>query len=68
MAALKQAQFASMLAQQRIDVTLPGMPVSLGRVHPSTQTLREIAAIFSDMGFQIFEAARSRAIYTILNC
>jgi phenylalanyl-tRNA synthetase alpha chain len=55
-AALKQAQFASMLAQQRIDVTLPGVPASLGRVHPSTQTLREIAAIFSAMGFQIFDS------------
>jgi phenylalanyl-tRNA synthetase alpha chain len=54
-AALKQVQVASMLAQQRIDVTLPGVPTSLGRVHPSTQTLREIAAIFSDMGFQIFD-------------
>ena len=55
-AALKQAQFASSLAQQRIDVTLPGVPTSLGRVHPSTQTLREIAAIFSTMGFQIFDS------------
>ena len=55
-AALKQAQLASTLAQQRIDVTLPGVPVSLGHVHPSTQTLREIAAIFSDMGFQIFDS------------
>jgi phenylalanyl-tRNA synthetase alpha chain len=45
-----------MLAQQRIDVTLPGVPASLGRVHPSTQTLREIAAIFSAMGFQIFDS------------
>jgi phenylalanyl-tRNA synthetase alpha chain len=55
-ATLKQAQLASTLAQQRIDVTLPGVPVSLGQVHPSTQTLREIAAIFSDMGFQIFDS------------
>ena len=55
-AALKQAQFASILAQQHIDVTLPGVPTSLGRVHPSTQTLREIAAIFSAMGFQIFDS------------
>jgi phenylalanyl-tRNA synthetase alpha chain len=55
-ATLKQAQFASVLAHQCIDVTLPGVPVSLGRVHPSTQTLREIAAIFSDMGFQIFDS------------
>src|SRR5947208_2730325 len=55
-AAIKQAQLVSTLAQQRIDVTLPGVPASLGRVHPSTQTLRDIAAIFSDMGFQIFDS------------
>ena len=55
-AAIKQAQLASTLAQQHIDVTLPGVPVSLGHVHPSTQTLREIAAIFADMGFQIFDS------------
>ena len=55
-AAIKQVQLASTLAQQRIDVTLPGVPASLGRVHPSTQTLRDIAAIFSDMGFQIFDS------------
>jgi phenylalanyl-tRNA synthetase alpha chain len=55
-AAIKQAQLASTLAQHHIDVTLPGFPASLGRVHPSTQTLRDIAAIFSDMGFQIFDS------------
>jgi phenylalanyl-tRNA synthetase alpha chain len=55
-AAIKQAELARTLAQQRIDVTLPGWPVSLGHIHPSTQTLREIAAIFSDMGFQIFDS------------
>src|SRR5438132_14397181 len=55
-AAIKQSQLASTLAQQRIDVTLPGLPVSLGRVHPSTQTLREIAAIFSDMGVEISDS------------
>lgn len=56
LASLKQAQLTRTLAEQRIDVTLPGMPASLGRLHPSTQTLREIAAIFSDMGFQIFDS------------
>lgn len=54
--AIKYVQLADTLAQQRLDVTLPGVPVGLGRVHPSTQTLREIAAIFSDMGFQIFDS------------
>lgn len=53
---IKQAQLTHTFARQRLDVTLPGVPVGLGRVHPSTQTLREIAAIFSDMGFQIFDS------------
>lgn len=68
--AFKQAQLASTLAQQRIDVTLPGVPVSLGHVHPSTQTLREIAAIFSDMGFQIFDSREVESDlynFTLLN-
>src|SRR5262249_24798917 len=53
-AALKQAQFASMLAQQRIDVTLPGVPTSLGRGHPSTQTLGGISGVFCDIGVLVF--------------
>ncbi|GIX46505.1 MAG: phenylalanine--tRNA ligase alpha subunit [Candidatus Tectimicrobiota bacterium] len=54
--AVKQAQLEAALARERLDVTLPGYPVSLGRLHPSTQTLREIVAIFADMGFQVFES------------
>jgi phenylalanyl-tRNA synthetase alpha chain len=53
---LKQARLAATLQRDQIDVTLPGYPVNLGRLHPSTQTLREIAAIFADMGFQIFDS------------
>jgi phenylalanyl-tRNA synthetase alpha chain len=53
---LKQAKFADALTREQVDVTLPGYPVSLGRLHPSTQTLREIAEIFGDMGFQIFDS------------
>jgi phenylalanyl-tRNA synthetase alpha chain len=40
----------------RVDVTLPGRPISMGRLHISTQTLRTIYAIFARMGFQVFEA------------
>lgn len=54
--ALKQAKLVNALTREQIDVTLPGYPVNLGRLHPSTQTLREIAAIFGDMGFQIFDS------------
>jgi phenylalanyl-tRNA synthetase alpha chain len=55
-AALKQAKLADALRREHLDVTLPGYPVNLGRLHPSTQTLRDIAAIFGDMGFQIFDS------------
>lgn len=38
------------------DVTLPGRPQTLGRLHPTTRTLREIYAIFTAMGFLIYDA------------
>jgi phenylalanyl-tRNA synthetase alpha chain len=42
-------------AAQALDVTLAGRPVNLGRLHLTTQTLREIYAIFARMGFQVEE-------------
>ena len=54
--ALKQAKFTATLTREQVDVTLPGYPTGLGRLHPSTQTLREIATIFGHMGFQIFDS------------
>jgi len=40
---------------ESLDVSLPGRRVSLGRLHPTTQTLDEICEIFKGMGFQIVE-------------
>jgi phenylalanyl-tRNA synthetase alpha chain len=40
---------------EALDVTLPGRPSELGRLHIITQTLREIYAIFGRMGFQVEE-------------
>ena len=53
---LKQQRFAATLASEQLDVTLPGFPASLGRLHPTTQILREITGIFADMGFQVFDS------------
>jgi len=39
----------------RIDVTLPGRPLMIGRLHPITRTLREICQSFVTMGFQVVE-------------
>jgi phenylalanyl-tRNA synthetase alpha chain len=55
----KDRALAQSLASEALDVTLPGRPVSHGRLHLATQTLREITAAFSDMGFQVY---RSREV------
>ena len=41
--------------QQRIDVTRPGFPFALGKVHPIKRLQTEIEEIFVSMGFQVFD-------------
>ena len=60
-AALEQAAITRALGAERLDVTLPGRPVLLGRLHPTNCTLRRIYAIFAEMGFQVY---RSREVET----
>ena len=43
------------LASEKIDVTLPPRPESQGSVHPISQVLEEITAIFADLGFAVAE-------------
>ncbi len=52
-ARLKEQALERDLSAAPLDVTLPGRPVLRGRLHPSTQMLRAIYAIFADMGFQV---------------
>jgi len=40
-------------SEELIDVTLPGMPVRLGRGHVITQTINELLEIFGRMGFSV---------------
>lgn len=53
--ALKEEELATAIERGRIDVTLPGRPIPLGRLHPTTQMLHEICDIFVAMGFQVVE-------------
>jgi phenylalanyl-tRNA synthetase alpha chain len=57
--AIHQAAVQRSLEAERLDVTLPGRPPLRGRLHPNTQTLRQVYRIFGDMGFQVF---RSREV------
>ena len=52
--ALEEALISS-LEHEKVDVTLPGRPIPIGRLHPITQTLEEICDVFKSMGFQVFE-------------
>jgi phenylalanyl-tRNA synthetase alpha chain len=58
---LHQEAVLRALEAERLDVTLPGRALTRGRLHPATQTLREIYRIFAEMGFQVY---RSREVET----
>ena len=49
------AQLERAATQDRLDVTLPGRPTITGRLHPTTQVVREITDAFIGMGFSIVE-------------
>ena len=54
---LKEAELVRRLEEERVDVTLPVRPSGLetGRIHPVSQVIDEITAIFADLGFAIAE-------------
>ena len=58
---VRTAELEAKITADGLDVTLPGRRYSRGRLHPATQTLREIYRIWGDMGFQIY---RSRDVET----
>jgi phenylalanyl-tRNA synthetase alpha chain len=53
--ALDVAALDGRLASERIDVTLPARPERDGRIHPISQTVDEVVAIFGEMGFTVAE-------------
>ena len=54
---LAEAALEARLAAERIDVTLPvpEAPEARGRIHPISQVIEELTAIFADMGFSVAE-------------
>ncbi len=54
--ALRRSEMTRELESGAVDVTLPGRPVGPGHLHITTQTLRQIYAIFAEMGFQVYES------------
>ena len=53
--ALEAVALDARLVEERIDMTLPPRPQPEGRIHPISQTIDEMVAIFCEMGFEVAE-------------
>src|SRR5688500_17593232 len=53
--ALRNATLERELTAGAEDLTLPPRPVRLGRLHPISQTMREISRVLATMGFETVE-------------
>ena len=51
------------LAQERIDVSLPGRNTELGGLHPVTMTINRVTKFFSDLGFNVEEGPEIETDY-----
>lgn len=54
-ASLQGAALAEQLAEEAIDVTLPGRRAETGSLHPITRTIQRMETFFSSMGFEVVE-------------
>ncbi|MGP3697877.1 phenylalanine--tRNA ligase subunit alpha [Rhodobacter sp. NSM] len=52
---LADAALDARLKTEWLDVTLPGRPRRAGTIHPVSQVMAELTAIFADMGFAVAE-------------
>ena len=53
--AINAAVLEQKLAEEAIDVTIPGQTVTLGHQHPMNMVLQEIKNIFIGMGYQVVD-------------
>ncbi len=51
--ALDAAKLDSRLAEEALDVTLPGRGLARGGLHPATRTLERVEALFRSIGFEV---------------
>jgi len=51
--ALQEAELNARLAQETLDVTLPGRANEMGGLHPVTRTINRIQTFFGELGFEV---------------
>jgi phenylalanyl-tRNA synthetase alpha chain len=50
---IQAAQLDARLAEERLDVTLPGRGMGRGGLHPVTRTMERVEALFQSLGFEV---------------
>ena len=61
---LAATELDARLAEDRVDITLPGDPLpSIGRLHLMTRTRREIEDVFVGLGFYVAEGPEVETVY-----
>jgi phenylalanyl-tRNA synthetase alpha chain len=60
---LKQIEMENKLKSEKIDVSLPGLPLILGRKHPISRVADQIKDIFVGLGFSITEGPEIETDY-----
>jgi len=50
---LDDAKLAQKLAEETVDITLPGRGADVGSLHPVTRTLTRIETLFANAGFDV---------------
>ncbi len=60
---IKEDKKKRSIAEEKIDVTLPGRSVSVGAKHPVSQVMEEIITIFERMGFEVAEGPEVETDY-----
>jgi phenylalanyl-tRNA synthetase alpha chain len=53
---LAQGELEARLEAEKVDVTTPGRPIRRGSLHPSIESMAEIARIFGQFGFVVHES------------
>ena len=60
---LEKKALADKLANEQVDITLPGRKPKTGHLHPVTLTMREIKKIFMRMGFDVCDGPEIEDVY-----
>ncbi len=60
---LKEEKKKKSIAEEKLDVTLPGRSLPVGTKHPVSQVMEEVISIFEKMGFEVAEGPEIETDY-----